>query len=379
MSLYPSLDTPSVLVDLDKLETNITAMAAMTAEAGLTLRPHTKVHKGTYVSQLQMEAGAAGVSISKISEAAVYARAGIDDITVVHPFYGDHKLAMLRDILPQTHIRCVVDSLEGAKALGQVGQATGKNVPVLLKVDTGTNRFGVIPGQATLKMARELIQIPGIVLVGLLNHESVFNESSAEGVTRLTLDSAQLMCDTARLLKKEGIPTQDVATGSTATAPILCHHANRFPEITELHPGAYVFGDWKYIHGFGVAQADCAATVLVTVISTPNSGWACIDGGQKSFSADPLLFVSARAGQSRPWQPVYGSVKDWPEIKLSRLSEEVGILSLNSAESAPKIGDRLEIVPNHIALTINLHDKLYGVRQGQVACEIPVPCRGLNY
>lgn len=376
---FPALDTPAILVDLDRLEANIQAMAAMAAEAGLELRPHTKVHKGTYVSQLQMEAGALGVSISKVSEAAIYANAGITDITIVHPFYSDHKFTALKALLPRTQIRCVVDSLKGAEGLAQVGLAVGKNVPILLKIDTGINRFGVPPGEPALRMARELVQIPGIELIGILNHESAFQETSAKGVTRLAFECAAALLATAKLLRKEGIQIRDVATGASTTAQALCHYASLFPEITEIHPGAYVFGDWMYVNGFAMTEDTCAVTILVTVVSTPTSNRICIDGGQKTFSADPLVFMAARAGGWGTWQPTFGSVKGHSAIKITRLTEEIGILTLDGSNADFNIGDRLEIVPNHVSLAINLHNKIYGVRNGTIEHEIPVLCRGMDY
>ena len=111
--LYPELDTPAVLVDLDKLQANIDSMAGMAADAGIKLRPHTKVHKGTYISDLQIAAGAIGVSVSKLGEAAVYADAGQSDIMVVHPFYGHHKLKALSALHARADISCVVDSAGG--------------------------------------------------------------------------------------------------------------------------------------------------------------------------------------------------------------------------------------------------------------------------
>jgi D-serine deaminase-like pyridoxal phosphate-dependent protein len=331
------------------------------------------------VAELQLKAGARGVSISKVSEAAVYVNAGITDIIIVHPFYGDHKFGALKELLPRAQIRCVVDSLTGAQGLAQVGQAAGESVPVLLKIDTGINRFGVPPGEPALRMARELTQIPGIEPVGILNHESAFLETSAEGVTRLAFECAAALSATARLLRNEGIQIRDVATGASTTARALCHYASLFPEITEIHPGAYVFGDWMYINGFVMPQESCAASVLVTVVSAPDPNRICVDGGQKTFSADPLAFMAARSNHCGPWRPTYGTVKGHPHIKITRLTEEIGVLTFDDAGAAFNIGDRIEIVPNHISLAINLHDTLYGVRSGTLEQEIPVLCRGMNY
>jgi D-serine deaminase-like pyridoxal phosphate-dependent protein len=377
--LFPDLDTPSILVDMDRLETNINAMANMTARVGIKLRPYTKVHKSTFISELQIKAGAIGVSISKVGEARVYAEAGIKDIMIIHPFYGDHKFAALKNVLSNAKISCVVDSIKGAKGISEVGLAVGQKIPVLLKIDTGLKRFGVLPGDPTLKMAKDLTQIPGIELVGILEHISAFGQPSAEDVATATFEACSVISSTAKMLRKEGIQIKDVAVGSTPTAAPSCRYAPYFPEITELHPGAYVFGDWMYINSFSMTEDDCAGSILVTVVSRPGLDRACIDAGTKTFGADPLLFMAARSGGFDSWKPIFGSVKGRPDIKLTRLTEEVGILSLGYPNKGVSIGDRLEIIPNHISLAVNMKDKIFGVRNGSIEREIPILCRGIDY
>ena len=377
-ALYPGLDTPAILVDLDKLDANIAAMASMAAQAGLKLRPHTKVHKSTYVSELQLQAGACGVSVSKLSEAAVYADAGQRDIMVVHPFYGHHKFEALKALIPRADISCAVDSVKGAEGISEVGQGAGVRVPVLLKIDTVCNRFGVPGGEPALRIAREISRMAGIELAGIITHECVTDQTSAEGVERIAYESASTMSATARALRQEGILIKDVIAGSTATARPLCEYASTFPKITEIHPGAYAFGDRVYINSFSITEEACAATVMVTVASTPSADRACVDAGYKTLGADPMLFMAARSGGLDSWSPSYGSVKGRPDITVERLTEEIGILALDHAGGGIAIGDRLEILPNHASLAVNLHDTIYGVRNGGVEREIPVACRGMD-
>ena len=376
--LYPDLDTPAILVDIDKLQTNIDAMASMAAEAGIKLRPHTKVHKGTYISELQIAAGAIGVSVSKLGEAAVYADAGQSDIMVVHPFYGHHKLKALHALHARANISCVVDSVDGAKAIGGVGEASNRNVPVLLKINVNCNRFGVSPGEPTLGVAQEIDRVPGIELVGIITHESAMSVTSAEAVKEIAYESASIMSESARTLRKAGIGIEHVVAGSTPTASALCEYASDFPEVTEIHPGAYVFGDRGYVNAFGIREEACSATILVTVVSTPADDRACVDGGYKTFGADPMLFTAAKVGGLGSWTPSFGSVTGRPGVSVSRLTEEIGVLTLSS-DSSVSIGERLEILPNHISLAVNLHDTIYGIRNGELDQEIPVLCRGMDY
>jgi len=181
------------------------------------------------------------------------------------------------------------------------------------------------------------------------------------------------------MLRKEGINITDVVMGSTPAARALCRDAAYFPDITETHPGAYVFGDWVYMNGFAMTEDECAATIMVTVVSRPGPNRACIDGGYKTFSADPMLSMATRVDEAGPWSPTFGTVKGRPDIRVARLTEEIGVLALTDPGNGVSIGDRLEILPNHISLAVNLHDKMYGVRKGEIEREISVACRGMDY
>ena len=382
---YPELDTPAVLVDMDKLEANIKKMAEMTSKAGLKLRPHTKIHKSMYITELQLKAGACGVSVSKLSEAAYYVNAGVKGVEVVHPFYGEHKLRALKDIVEKDVIGCVVDNLEQAEGISQVGVAAGKKITVLLKVITNLKRFGVLPGEPALKMAKELVQMPGIELAGIMGHESAWTamaqspKPSAGVIPALARESMAIIADTAKMLRKEGIPVTDVIMGGTATSPFICQYAHEFPEITEIHPGGYIFGDLMYTVVYVLPEEECAATILTTVISTPTADRACIDGGAKTFSADSLMIRGTLSGDKASWVPTFGSVKGRPDVKVTGLTEEIGVLTLTDPNKGLTVGERLEIIPNHVSFAINLKDKFYGVRNGKVEVEIPVVCRGMDY
>ncbi len=375
-----NIDTPAILIDLDKLDSNIKAMATMVKGAGLKLKPHNKIHRSAYISELQLAAGAYGVSVSKIGEAVILFEAGIKNITIVHPFYGDHKLAKLKYLLvSKAEITCVVDSIEGATAISKMGMEIGMKVPILLKINTSVNRFGTLPDESAIDMVKNLIQIPGVEFDGILTHEGSWGETTAAGVDKVAFDSVSAMSKLTKMLRKEGIEVNNVVVGSTPTARASCLHAESFPEITEVQPGAYVLGDQIYINTFAMTEENCSASILVTVVSRPAPDRICIDGGFKTFSADPLLVFANRVGGLANWTPMYGTVKGHPDIIVERLTEEIGILTLTDPDKDINIGDRLEILPNHISLAVNLHDHMYGIRNGVLERKIAVVCRGVDY
>jgi D-serine deaminase-like pyridoxal phosphate-dependent protein len=378
---YASIDTPAILVNLDKLEANISEMAQLAKQAGIGLVPHSKCHKSPYICRLQTAEGAKGISVSKMSEAEVLVDEGLKDIEVVHPIIGEHKFNTFRKLfsIPDVTLKATVDMMEQAEGLSQIGQALNRKVPVLLKINTGLNRFGVLPGKPALEMAKKLANLPGIELIGILAHESCFGERTAEGVERLTFEHTAVVAKTATMLQNEGINIKTVAIGATPSAKIICRSMKYFPEITEVHPGAYVLGDLMYTNAFAMTEDRCAATVLTTVLNTTCPGRASIDAGAKTLGVDALGQISWKPDYLFEGRPSYGSVRGRPDIRVEALHEEIGILRLTDPKNGVHIGDRLEILPNHVSFAVALHDTMYGVRNGRVEMEIPILLRCKDY
>lgn len=378
--LYPQLDTPAVLMDLDKLEANAKEMVHTATDAGVKLRPHTKVHECVDIAKLQIESGACGISVAKVAEAERMVEGGIEDIMIVHPFYGDHKLEAVKRLLsrPKFKLSIVVDMVEQAEGLSQVGQAVDKKIPVLLKIDSNGRRFGCPPGEPTLKLAKELCQLPGIKFTGIMTHGQAGEQRTADEVDRLAFEFLSLMAGEARMLKREGIPINDVCLGSSPTFHPECRYIKKnFPEITELHPGACLVGDIEYMNAFATTEDKCAASVLTTVVSTHHApDRAVIDAGVKTFSPEALSHLQWKPDYFFGGRPRYGLVKGRPDLWLGWLCAAVGVIYLMDANKKVNIGERLEIVPNNACYTISLHDEIYGVRHGKVERVIPVTGRG---
>lgn len=378
---YASLDTPVVLVDLDKLEANINRAQQLANMIGVKLRPHCKPHECAEIARMQLKAGAIGVSSAKLEEAERMAEEGISDIMVLHPFYGPHKIEKLKKLVNQPNLKlsCVVDMVEHAEVISEVGQALGKRIPALLKIDTGVKRFGVLPGTPALERAKEIYQMPGIELVGIVAHESTHGERTAEGVDRISREVPALMAATARLLRDNGIPIKDVALGSTPTlrnVPVL----KDFPEITEIHPGMYIFGDIMYVSNFAMTEEQCSLSVLVTVIGiydTPPPR-AIIDAGGKTFTPDVLIHLRNDPGYFWEGRPRYGRVKGRPDLWFGRLPAENGVLYFTDPNKRVKLGERLEIIPNNASMVVAIHNEMYGVRKGEVEKVFKITGRGLG-
>ena len=357
---YPELDTPCLVVDLDQAEQNVKRVQKLTDQAGVKLRPHTKTHKSSYFARMQVEAGARGITCAKLGEAEVMAGSGLDDILIAYPLIGPLKMARLAKLARRVRRLIVsLDSFEVAEALSAVGEQLGRPVEVYAEVDTGLHRVGRAPGADAIAFCQALERFPGIQLAGLMAHAG---PTWRAGSPSEILSFAKAEATTMAMVKQAlGKPELEVSVGATPIA----HLIGETPEATESRPGTYVFGDRNLMSLGLTTEQECALRVLTTVVSRPVADRAVVDAGSKSLAMDPH-----RDGG-------HGHVVGAPGMKVARLSEEHGVLEL--APGTPlQVGDRLEIIPNHVCPAVNLFARMYGVRNGEVVCEIPIEGRGMN-
>jgi D-serine deaminase-like pyridoxal phosphate-dependent protein len=368
-----AIETPAVIIYMDVLESNIAEMSRLARDAGVRLRPHTKIHECPDIAKMQIAAGACGIEVGAIERALCMAEAGIDDILIAHPFYGDHKLAILRRLLakPGLKITVMADMMEQAEGISRMATALGRTIPMLLKVNTGGDRFGVPPGEPSLHMAKELCRLKGVAFEGIYVHESG-GKPTPEGMERLAFDSATMAVETARLLANEGITGGHVSVGASPTLRATCAllKEKRFPEITEIHPGHCVISDMWYVRALVNPHEVCAAAVLCTVMSAADPRHIVIDAGYKIFGADSLIQYQETPGFFWQGKPSFGSVQGREDLWPGRISAETACVQYMETEIAPekrlRIGDRLEIIPNNATLSISTQEKIYGVRHGMV-------------
>jgi D-serine deaminase-like pyridoxal phosphate-dependent protein len=349
-----------VLVDLDVLERNVGRMAARARDAGVRLRPHVKTHKCVEIARLQLAAGAAGLSVAKVGEAEVLARAGFDDIFVAYPVVGEDRGRRLLALADRTRLAVGVDSAAGAHTIAAPFREAGRTLAVLLKVDVGYGRVGVRP-QRTLGVARAVAEIPGLRLRGLFTHAGhAYAATTRRALGEIARLEGETLARTLARLRRAGLPIDEVSVGSTPTAA----RAMTVPGVTECRPGNYVFHDASQVALGTCGVEDCALTVVATVVSVPASGRAVVDAGSKTLSSDPL----------RPRPGGYGQVLG-RRSTLHKLSEEHGVIAVKRGESF-RVGERVRLLPNHACVVANLHDRMFGVCDDRVEAILPVAARG---
>jgi len=355
-----ALPTPSVLVDLDVLERNLARMAARAKDAGVRLRPHAKTHKCPEIGRMQLAAGASGLSLAKVGEAEVFVAAGFEDLFVAYPVVGEDKGLRLLRLSDRARITVGVDSVAGASTLAAPFRAARRTLDVRLKVDVGYGRVGVRPEQAA-EVAARIAAMPGLRLRGVFTHAGhAYGAATKAGVDETARSEGEILAETAAALRAAGVPVEEVSVGSTPTAA----RAMTVAGVTECRPGNYVFHDGSQVALGTCGLADCAMTVVATVVSVPASDRAVVDAGSKTLSSDPLRPVAGGYGQ------ILGR-----RSRIDKLSEEHGVVAVVEGE-AFRVGERVTILPNHACVVANLHDRLVGVSRGRVEALLRVEARG---
>ena len=352
MMLVSEIETPALLVDLDILDRNLRRVAEYARAHRLRLRPHTKTHKSVMLAKRQLALGAAGLTVAKVSEAEVMLGAGPADMLVAFPIVGRGKLARLMEVARRTHVTVALDSLAAARALSEAAREAGIEVGVLVEFDAGLGRVGVAPGETLLALARAVRELPNLAFHGLTFYPGHIKDLGDEG-TRAMADLTALVARIRADFERCGIPVEIVSGGSTPTL----FHSHEIAGLTEIRPGTYLFNDVNTVRSGGCAMEDCAATILATVVSAARPGHMIIDGGSKTFSSDrPVNSADVS----------FGHVVEAPTARFHKMNEEHGFIDLTGTGREFSIGDRVHVIPNHICVAVNLHERVYGVRGDRV-------------
>ncbi len=349
--MFHDLDTPAVLVDLDRLEHNIDRMSLIARQAGVALRPHAKSHKLPEVAEMQLAAGAVGLTVAKLGEAEVFVDHGVDDVFIAYPLWGEKKWQRLCELSERARISVSLDSHEAVAGLAGTAAAQGVEIAVRVELDTGFGRCGVRGPEEAVALAQQIASAPGVAFDGIMSFAGQsYEQRTRSGIEGVASHDAALLLETARKIRAAGIEVPAVSAGGTPTA----RHVATVAGITEIRTGAYALSDRDQAAlGWG-ALGDCALTVLTTVVSRPTETRAVIDAGSKTFSSDHSF-------QDERW----GAVVGHQELSIRAITEEHGIVEVPRG-SELAIGTRLRVIPNHCCGTVNMHDQVVAVRGGEV-------------
>jgi len=357
------IDTPALVVDLEIMERNLARVADYAREHHLRLRPHTKTHKSVRLAQRQLASGAAGLTVAKVSEAEIMMGAAPGDVLVAFPIIGHTKLARLTELARRTRVTVALDCGFTARQLEDAARLAQVEIGVLAEVDVGLGRVGVSPGEPLLQLVRTIEKLaPHLRFEGITFYPGHVKSLDEAGLAALA-GVSETMRGVLDDLKAAGIEAKIVSGGSTPTL----FHSHEVYGVTEIRPGTYVFNDINTVRSGACEMADCAASILAAVVSTARPGQMIIDGGSKTFSSDRLANSA---------EVTFGHVVEAPGARFHKMNEEHGFIDLTHADAEFDVGDRVHVIPNHICVAVNLHERVYGLRGDQVEEVWTVDARG---
>jgi D-serine deaminase-like pyridoxal phosphate-dependent protein len=359
---YRELSTPALAIDLDVLERNLDGMAKLCRRQGVGLRPHTKTHKTPEVSRMQLDRGAVGLTVAKVGEAEVMAGAGLDEILVAFPIFGGEKLRRLGELARSRRILVSLDSEATAQELSHAASSQNSTVGVLVEFDAGFHRCGLQPGPACVELAKKIERMPGLKFRGLMTYFGHVWGSEAE--RRAQAEQVAGTVGKALAAFREAQMTVEIVSGGSTPSAEFAH---LIPGLTEIRPGTYVYNDMNTYYQGACRLEDCAARVVVTVVSTAVPGRAIIDSGSKTLSSDQLG-SGPKSG--------HGLVVEAPDAPIIKLNEEHGYLDVTKSSNKFHVGDVLTIIPNHVCTCVNMHDEVFTHRGGEVVGCWRVAARG---
>ena len=358
------LNTPAILLDLDSMERNLERYAHAASQHGKLIWPMIKTHKSLELAALQQQYGADGFLCGTLDEAEALAEKGYTNLMYAYPVATDCSIRRVIQLSRKCRFITRIDSVEAAALLNRAAEASGTVVNYTVILNSGLNRFGILPGEAA-GLVQELQKYRFLRYLGISTHPGhVYAARSSEEVPACAQDEKAAIETAAEALKAIGMPPEIVSSGSTPTFfPSLS-----VKELQILHPGNYIFHDAIQMSIGVTEERDCALFVLASVISHPQKDVFICDAGAKCLGLD-------QGAHGNSAVKGYGVIRDHPELSLYGLSEEVGKIHVN-APTDLKIGDRICIIPNHSCSSANLTSYYIGIRGDIVDHLIPVDIRG---
>lgn len=362
------VDTPALIVDLDRFDANIGRLMQAVAGRNVRVRPHAKSHKCVEIARRQVAAGAVGICVQKTSEAEPFLAGGIADVLVTNEVVGARKLANLAALaarFPAARVGVCVDDASVVEPLGKACDRAAARVDVYIELDVGHDRAGVADPGAAVALARAVAAQPSLDLRGLQAYFGSAQHRRGVDERRRAIESAAALARASRdALRAAGLPC-DAVTGA-GTGTFLFEAASGV--YTEIQPGSYILMDVDYAKNEQDPRwptFDQSLSILATVMSRRHDASgdrATLDAGLKAFSTD-----------SGPAQPAFAG---WA---VRGVSDEHTVLDRIGDGPALALGDKVRLVPGHIDPTVNLHEWIVAVRSDRVEAVWPVDARGAVY
>jgi D-serine deaminase-like pyridoxal phosphate-dependent protein len=337
------IDTPTLCIDLDAMESNIASMSEFIRSRGKQWRPHQNCHGSPAIAQMQLAAGAIGVTCATVSEAEALARAGVTDLLIANMVVGRRKLERAVELCKIADPIFVVDHYAQAEMLSRVAVEAGVTPRVIVEVDLGMQRVGVRPGHEALRLYQGISNLDGLRPVGIMGYEGhLLRLADLDAKRTQIAEAMNVLRHTRDMILNEQLCCDIVSAGGTGSYQFT----SDCEVVTEIQAGGGVFGDPYYLTECGVTGLRPALSVLGTVVSRPSLTRGVVDVGRHAIADD--LFMP--------------TMRDYLESTVVELSATYGVLDLVGDARDLRIGDRVFLNASHSGLISKLHREFFGLR-----------------
>ena len=350
-TIIESYGTPCAVIDLDIVERNIATAQSRCDKAGVANRPHIKTHKSPVLANMQIAAGAQGITCQKLGEAEVMADGGITDIIIATNLLGAARSGRLAALQKRLALKVCADNPVSLAEYSKAASQAGRPLDVLIECDTGQCRAGVETPIEALALAQAIKADPMLSFAGLLFYPPLDGWPQ----TQVFFD------EVAKGLDALGMKAEIVSTGGTPNFINL----GKLNGATEHRAGTCIYNDRMMIEAGVASLEDCAFNVFTSVVSRGGAERGIVDAGSKTLTAD----TGGLDG--------YGLILEHPAARIHKFAEEHGFLDLSACNNKPEVGDIVRVVPNHVCVAVNMVDQLVAVRGEQIVEVIPVAARGM--
>lgn len=361
-----SIATPAIVIDAAVVRRNLERAASYAQRHSLTVRPHTKTHKSAAIAAMQLAMGSPGLTVAKAGEAEAMLPAfptdHPPDILLAYPSVDRPRADRIASVARHARVTVAVDSALGIRSLGDAALRAGVTIRALVDLDVGMGRTGVAGATAAATLGEAVSRTPGLILAGIMCYPGHVWDSPESQHTPLALVAARLQ-ESIDAFDRVGLCRETVSGGSTPTL----FRSHLVPQLTEIRPGTYVFNDLNTLRGGFCEATDCAATILCTVVSDAVKGQVILDGGTKTFTSD-LCGPAPTSG--------HGQIVGHPHAVIHKLTEEHAQVRIADQGTAPRLGERVAVIPNHVCPCINLQETVWWREEDGSLRRLTVDARG---
>lgn len=359
-----NIPTPALLINENILRKNLRIMQELATKGNLCLRPHTKTHRTPEIARMQLEYGSSGITVATTGEAECMHASGIQDIFIANEIADEEKLVRLQRLIALgCNLKIGVDNLYHIELAQSVFNGSRNILKIMIEIDVGDGRAGVQDFQSALSLANKIKEMKNLELFGVFSHEGQsYGAVNLQECRKISKESHLKTVEIAEKLRTYGVEVKTVSVGSTPS--ILTASVQK--GVNEIRPGTYPLMDASQaavINSFD----SCAATVLATVISKPVKGRVVLNAGAKAITGQIV-----RNGITKNYG--FGYLKDY-HVWVNSFFDEHTVVINDEFYSKVGIGDKLEIIPNHICPAVNLYNYFYLINEDGYK-KIIIECRG---